>query len=69
MTVVTIHTTSGGDRYVPITEPKPLSEILLQAGLTQLGSVQYWQNGSQINLSTAVAPGQSINAIGAVKGG
>lgn len=67
--VVTIRTTTGGDKYVPVSEPTPVSEIIARSGLFFGGAVEYYLNGSTIRPDELVPPGSTLTVIGSVKGG
>ncbi len=67
--VVTIRTSGGGDKYVPVTQPTPVKDVIAQSGLFFGGAVQYWLNGAQVNQDTLVPGGSTLSVIGSVKGG
>jgi hypothetical protein len=67
--VVTIRTSGGGDRYVPVTQPTSVKDVIAQSGLYFGGAVQYWLNGAQVNQDTLVPGGSTLSVIGSVKGG
>ena len=67
--IVTIRTSGGDTRHVPVTEARSASQIILDAGLTVVGQVQYWLNGAQITGTDMVAPGSTLTTVGSVKGG
>jgi hypothetical protein len=67
--VVTLRSTNGSERYVPVAEATPLSEIIATSGLSISGPVAYYLNNAQIDLRTPVAPGSTVTIMGTVKGG
>lgn len=67
--VVTIRTSGGGDKYVPVTQPTSVKDVIAQSGLFFGGAVQYWLNGAQVNQDTLVPGGSTLSVIGSVKGG
>ncbi len=67
--VVTIRTSGGGDKYVPVTQPTSVRDVIAQSGLFFGGAVQYWLNGAQVNHDTLVPGGSTLSVIGSVKGG
>ena len=66
---VTIRTNGGTPRYVAVTEPQPVSEILRQAGLTWNGSLDIFTEAGQIPVDSPVNGGQTVTILGNVKGG
>lgn len=66
--VVTIRSTGGGVRYIPVSEPTAASELLQQAGLYVNGNIQYWLNGAQVSSDTLIPAGQTLMVVGSVKG-
>ena len=68
-TVVTIRTSSGGDKYVPVSEPTAVSSVIAQSGLYFGGAVQYYLNGAEIKTTDLVPGGSTLTVIGSVKGG
>lgn len=66
---VILRTSSGGDKYVPVSQPTSLRDVIEQSGLFIGGAVQYWMNGAQIKLDDVVPGGSTITVIGSVKGG
>jgi hypothetical protein len=67
--VITLRTSGGDTRYVPTTEPLPASQVIVSAGVSVLGAVQYWLNGSQIQPADMVPAGSTLTVVGSVKGG
>lgn len=67
--VVTIRTSGGGDKYVPVNQPTSVKDVIAQSGLFFGGAVQYWLNGAQVNQDTLVPGGSTLSVIGSVKGG
>ncbi len=67
--VVTIRTSGGGDKYVPVNQPTAVKDVIAQSGLFFGGAVQYWLNGAQVNPDTLVPGGSTLSVIGSVKGG
>lgn len=69
--VVTIKTSGGLTRYVPVPEGTLMtaSELLLAANLTVNGQFQTWLNEAQIDNNAVVPAGSTITIVGTVKGG
>lgn len=67
--VVTIRTSGGGDKYVPVSQPTPVRDVIALSGLYFGGAVQYWLNGAQVTSETLVPGGSTLSVIGSVKGG
>ena len=68
-TVITLRTSGGDTRYVPAAEPMSASQVIVTAGVSVAGAVQYWLNGAQIQPSDLVSPGMTLTVVGSVKGG
>ncbi|MCL4561884.1 MAG: hypothetical protein M1281_14905 [Chloroflexi bacterium] len=68
-TVVTLRTSSGDTRHVPVTEAMPLSAVMERSGLALSGAVQYWLDGNQIQGDTVIPLGATVTIVGNVKGG
>jgi hypothetical protein len=69
--VITI-TTSGGDtRYVPVEEGVTLTagEAFMASGLSVNGAFQIYLNGAVIKVNDVVPTGSTITVVGSVKGG
>ena len=67
--VVTIRTSGGDNRYVPVDGPKSLSQVMLSSGLRFEGEYTVFLNGVQIQGADIVPAGSTLNIIGSVKGG
>jgi hypothetical protein len=69
VTYVTIRSSAGDPRYVPVTEAEPFSAILARSGLTSSGALDIYVDGAQILASDMVQPGSTVTILGNVKGG
>jgi hypothetical protein len=66
---VTLRTSGGDTRYVPVEGPTPVGALLAASGLTIQGSVQAWYNNALVELDDTVPGGSTVTLIGSVKGG
>ena len=66
---ITIRTSGGETRYVPTANPMTVSAAMLASGLIVNGVVNYFLNNAEIQVNDIVPVGQTLSAIGAVKGG
>jgi hypothetical protein len=68
-TVITVRTSGGDEKYIPASEPMSVGAVMTASGLYVSGNMQYWLNGAEVDANTLVPPGQSILAVGSIKGG
>lgn len=68
---ITVRTTSGDARYIPVNGPTRLSDVVAMSGLSINGNISYFMDGgTQItDPSTIIPVGASITIVGSVKGG
>lgn len=68
-----LYPTGGAPIHLPISDPASpptISDAINQAGLSVGGSTQYWVDGAQVDpITTRLADGMTISAVGNVKGG
>jgi hypothetical protein len=69
MTVVTLRTSGGDTRYVPVTGSMTAGEVFAASGLAVSGVMQIWLNGVQIANDTVVPAGSTLTLVGSIKGG
>ena len=67
--VITIRTSGGETVYVPASEPKTVSEAMLESGLRPNGAVNYYLNGVEVKGDTVLPVGSTLTVVGSVKGG
>ncbi len=67
--VITIRTSGGDTVYVPASEPKTVSEAMLESGLRPNGAVNYYLNGAEVKGDTVLPVGSTLTVVGSVKGG
>lgn len=66
---VLITTTSAGRKWVPLTEPTAVGEVMRLAEFFASGPVTYWVNGVNVEPTELVAAGAEIMIVGVVKSG
>jgi hypothetical protein len=66
---VTLRTSGGDTRYVPVEGPTAIGALLAASGLSIQGSVQAWYNNALVDLNDTVPGGSTVTLIGSVKGG
>jgi hypothetical protein len=68
-----LYPTGGNTVHLPISDPDnppTIADSINQAGLTVGVSTQYWVDGAQVDpVTTRLADGMTISAVGNVKGG
>ncbi len=72
-TVITIRTSGGDTRYVPVPEGRTLTagEVFMNSGLSVSGNggFQIYLNGAIIKVTDIVPVGSTLTVVGSVKGG
>jgi len=68
-TVVTIRTSGGQDRFIPVDGSMTVNELLANSDIRIVGEAQYWLNGAMISRNDLVPAGSTLTIIGTVKGG
>jgi hypothetical protein len=67
---ITVRTTTGDSRYVPVQGPTSLRLVLQQAGLPINGVTQFWMDGVQLSSQDQIIPvGAQVMLVTSVKGG
>jgi len=66
---VLLLTTSAGRKWVPVSEPKPVAEVMRLAELFASGTIEFWVNNHVIAPTELVGPGAEVLIVGVVKSG